>query len=165
MEQFAASLLSLMTRFVMVYRQMAGLAKEKTEVLVQGDVGKLEALLAKESELLLAAGKLEKQRLVLLEEWCAAAGWTEEKITTQFVLDQLPDTAKGPIEEQTGELIRLIEELRTANAANGQLIERALHFVNYSLELLSGQDAGEMTYGANGHLGEKQGHKILDQKI
>jgi len=165
MQQFAASLLSLMINFVTVYRQLADLAKEKTAVLVQGDVRRLETLLAKETELLLAAGKLEKQRIALLQEWRKDAGWTEENVTTQFVLDQLTDAAKEDIEKQTQELKRLIEELRAANVTNGELIERALHFVNYSLELMSGHDAGEMTYGANGYLGQQQGRKILDQKI
>ena len=165
MQQYTASLLSLMTNFVTLYRQLADLAKEKTAVLVQGDVGKLEVLLAKETELLLAAGKLEKQRVGLLQEWRKDAGWTEENVTTQFVLAQLEEAAKDDIEAQTQELKRLIEELEAANVTNGELIERALHFINYSLELLSGHDAGEMTYGASGHLGHQQGRKILDQKI
>ena len=165
MQQFAASLQSLMTNFVAVYRQLADVATEKTALLVQGDVGKLEALLTKETELLFAAGKLEKQRVALLAEWRREAGWTEENVTTQFVLAQLADAAKDDIAAQTRELKRLIAKIQAANVTNGELIKRALHFVNYSLELLSGHDAGEMTYGANGSLDRQQGRKILDQKI
>lgn len=165
MQQYVDSLCILMANLVTVYQNLVALAKEKTAILVQGDVQKLEALLAQETELLFAAGKLEKQRGILMQEWSAAAGWKAEEVTTQFILEQLEPSAKESIEQKTIELKPLLDELRALNKTNGELIEQALHFVNYSLELMSGHDAGGMTYGANGHLGDRQGYKILDQKV
>lgn len=165
MQQYADSFVSLMSNLVTVYQKLANLAREKTDILVLGDVQKLEALLAREAELLLSAGKLEKERGILIKEWSATAGWTIEEVTTQFIMGQLETSAKERLEEKTQALKQLLDELQELNKTNGELIERALQFVNYSLELISGHDAGGMTYGANGHLGDRQGYKILDQKI
>lgn len=165
MQQYAASFCALMSNFVTVYQSLLSLAKEKTGILVQGDVQKLEALLAQETEFVIAAGKLEKQRSGLLKEWSTAAGWKPVELNTQFVVEQLEASHKELVEAKVIELKQVIDELREANNANGELIDHALQFVNYSLELLSGQDAGGMTYGANGYLGDRQGYKILDQKV
>ncbi|HWR56543.1 MAG TPA: flagellar protein FlgN [Negativicutes bacterium] len=165
MQQYAASFVTLLSDFITVYQNLASLAKEKTNILVQGDVQKLDALLTQETELLIGAGKLEKQRAGLIAEWGRAAGWTTGEITTQSIMSQIEESSRTAMEGKVRELKRVLDEIRALNKTNSELIEQSLQFVNYSLELMSGPDVGGMTYGANGALGDRQGYKILDQKV
>ncbi|HBS58181.1 MAG TPA: hypothetical protein DEA44_02820, partial [Firmicutes bacterium] len=118
-----------------------------------------------ETELLIGAGKLEKQRAGLIAEWGRAAGWTTGEITTQSIMSQIEESSRTAMEGKVRELKRVLDEIRALNKTNSELIEQSLQFVNYSLELMSGPDVGGMTYGANGALGDRQGYKILDQKV
>lgn len=164
-QQYAASFATLLTNFVAVYQKIVNLTKEKTGLLVQGDVQKLEVLLTQETELLIQAGKLEKQRDSLINEWSAAAGWQRAEVTTQFIVGQLAAPVKEAVEKEAQDLKILLDELRALNKTNSELIEQALRFVNYSLEIMSGPDVSGMTYGSNGNMGDRQSYKVLDQKV
>lgn len=164
MKEYVVPFISLLAEYIEIYKQLVTLAQEKTQVLVAGDIKKLDRLLAQETELLLLAGKLENQRKQTVEVWAKAAQWPNVDITIEYIIMQLPAPEQEAVRSKSVELKHVIDELRNINATNGELIEKALQFVNYSLELMTGGDAGGMTYGANGHLGGRQGYKVFDHK-
>jgi flagellar biosynthesis/type III secretory pathway chaperone len=163
-DKYAAPFFLLLSKHVAVYQELVSLGQEKTRILVTGDIKKLENLLTKETELLLAAGKLEKERHSLVQEWSTVASWEPKDVTIEFIITQIDNPDKAGIQEKALELKGLVSELSEANRTNAELIERALQFVNYSLELMVGGDISGMTYGANGHMGDRQSYKVVDHK-
>lgn len=164
MEQYADQFKGILSEYISTYQALITLSKEKTQILVAGDISRLDDLLARETEILLTAKKLELKRNKLLVEWGQDEKWASDNVTLEFVISQLVPQFKTETENQAVQLKRLIEELRGINQTNGELIEQSLQFVNYTLELMTGSDAAGMTYGADGHMGGKQAFKVFDQK-
>lgn len=164
MERYAEQFTVTLANYINTYKELVAIAKAKTQILVAGDIKGLDALLAQETEILLAAKRLENQRNKLVQEWSQDAKWGFEDITLEFIITQLSPQNKMEAEENAVQLRSLIEELQQINLTNGELIEQALQFVNYTLEIMTSTNVGGSTYGADGNIGGKQSFKMLDQK-
>jgi flagellar biosynthesis/type III secretory pathway chaperone len=164
LEQYADQFIGTLNRYIDTYQQLVTLAKAKTQILVAGDIKGLDSLLMQETELLLAAKKLESQKNKLVQTWGQDEKWTSDDITLEFIIIQLSPAYKAEVEKSTVQLKSLIQELQGINKTNGELIEQALQFVNYTLEVMTSANTGGATYGSDGHMGGKQAFKVLDQK-
>lgn len=165
MEQYADQFIGALPSYIDTYQELVTLAKAKTQILVAGDIKGLDSLLAQETELLLTAKKLESQRNKLVQEWGKDAKWSPAELTLEFIITQLSPEYKAEVEKNTVQLKSLIKELQGINKTNGELIEQALQFVNYTLEVMTSTNTGGATYGSDGHMGGKQTLKMLDQKV
>lgn len=163
-ERYVVSFLTLLSKYIDTYQKLVSFSNEKREILVAGDIERLNKLISDEAEIILAAGKIENQRRQLIAEWGEAVNWPEKDLTVEFIISKLEPPHAEEAKQKAAQLKQLIDELKELNATNGELLERALQFVNYSLELLSGAESG-MTYGVDGYTEGRKSIKILDQKI
>jgi flagellar biosynthesis/type III secretory pathway chaperone len=163
-DRYVVSFLALLSNFIDTYQKLLFMANKKREILVAGDIERLAELISEETEIILTAGKMENQRRKLIEEWGEAENWPKDDLTIEFILTQLEPPHAEEARQKVMQLKQFVAELKETNTLNGALLERALEFVNYSLELLTGGDTG-MTYGVNGYADGRKNLKILDQKI
>ena len=141
------------------------ISRRKRESLIAVKTQELEALTKQEEALILQVGKLEAARGKLVKELAAASGVSADGLT----LTAMQQLAGPAIADRIGKIAadfqRIMAELAPVNQLNAELIQRALGFINYNINLLTRSTAGP-TYAPQGKSGaEAQARKLVDQKI
>lgn len=158
-------LIALLTEMVGLYQAILGLSRQKRELLIAVKPQDLETVTKQEELLILQVGKLESARSRLTQEIAVASGRTSVALT----LAELKELA-GPLEAERLEAIaadldRIMQELAPVNQLNAELIQRALGFINYNLNLLTQSSAGP-TYAPGGRsTQENRQRKLVDRKV
>jgi len=156
---------SLLNRQMELYQSLVEMSDRKQQVLVKGDLKELESIIKAEQALLWQAGKLEESRLALQGEMASAAGLKPEELN----LSKLAELAGEPFASRyralQGCMVGLMDQLGAINKLNMELIEQSLSYINFSLELLSGAEAGDTYTPAGKSPSRKVGTKLLDRKV
>lgn len=148
-----------------LYRDILDLSRKKRDVLIAVKPQDLEAITKNEEVLILQVGKLEAARGKIMQE-IASAGKIDVDTLTLTKLKELagPDEAKR-LAAVTAELAGIMADLAPVNQINAELIQQALGFINYNLNLLTQNTAGT-TYAPRGTgQQEPQMRKLVDKKI
>ncbi|ARF68468.1 hypothetical protein B7C51_12590 [Paenibacillus larvae subsp. pulvifaciens] len=127
----------VMEGLIRLHRELLVLAREKTPVIVNNQVEKLNLIVHKENKLLREMNELNQERIQATGEYLLARGYRPDPKVTIRDLSRLIFKAeeKKELMELQEELMGLIEELRPINELNQKLIEQSLAFINYSLDL------------------------------
>lgn len=119
-----------------LHRSLMALAKQKTEIIKKGDISSLQNLLKEENKHIQVIKKLENNLVSEAKTFLQKQGVELEQPTMANVIEMASEAEKEAIEKEKAELQHSIEELRTQNELNQQLLEQSLQFVNVSLDLL-----------------------------
>ena len=154
----------LLTDMLQVYTNILALGRRKKEALVAGKVGDLESITKEEEQLILQAGKLEKAREVITKDILAKSGLPTDRLT----LIEIKELAGGDAAEQLarlGDELRIaLQEIKAANELNTKLIQRAMAYVDYNINILTQHSTGPV-YAAQGQAGKGiQSRMLVDQK-
>lgn len=138
-------LLKVLDELIRIHEALLKLSRQKQEVLVAGAVAELEVL-TKQAELLIReAGVVEAAKAETVAKLSASLNLAEQS-PSLIKLRQLaePATAEklGAIEIK---LNAILQEVKTVNELNTKLLQDALKFVNYNINLLT-QTPAELTY-------------------
>lgn len=130
-----------------LYRELLDTANQKTPVLVKGDVDQLNVILQKERKLIAQAEQLEQQRILETHRHFVSLGYISRLNTLREVIQSVnqPEQKQKLIEQQR-ELAKLLEELRSVNDLNQQLIRQELAFIDYSIGLMVNDPAEDVVY-------------------
>lgn len=130
-----------------LYGRLLETANEKTPVLVEGDVDRLNAIVQKERKLIARAEQLEQQRILETHRHFVSLGYISRMNTLREVIQSVnqPELKQKLIDQQR-ELSALLEELRRVNDLNQQLIRQALAFIDYSISLAVDDPAEDIVY-------------------
>lgn len=158
-------LVTLLTEMADIYRAILELSKQKRDILVAVKPKELEVVTKQEELLILQVGKLEAARGKLMKQLVEASGVSAADLT-------LPDIKKlaGPavaesLEKIAADFGRIMDELAPVNKLNAELIQRALGFINYNINILTQSTAGP-TYAPRGKsTPDGQLRKLVDRKI
>lgn len=158
-------LVALLTEMVDLYRVILQLSRQKSEALIAAKTQELEAITKKEELLILRVGKLEAARGKLMQQIAASYGLAVEGLT----LSKMQELTEPDIAEQLGKFAAgfdsIMNELAPVNQLNTELIEQALSYVNYNINLLTHSKASN-TYAPQGQGGQSpQIRKLVDRKI
>lgn len=158
-------LIALLTEMVDLYRVILQLSRQKSEALIAAKTQDIEAITKKEELLILRVGKLEAARGKLMQQIAARHGFDVEGLT----LSKMQELTDPDIAEQLGKFAAdfdsIMNELAPVNQLNTELIEQALSYVNYNINLLT-HNAAAPTYAPQGQGGQgPQARKLVDRKI
>lgn len=167
MKQLWDKLINNLSEILDLYQAILALSKQKREVLVAAKAQELEAVTKREEMLILQTGKLDAQRESIIQEIGTAFGLKADEITLEKT-KQLADaeTAKK-IELLSSQFDQLLNELVPLNKTNTQLIQQALTYINYSINVLAQNTSGP-TYAPKGLSAEKTtapARALFDAKI
>lgn len=147
-----------------LYGQLLSMAESKTDVVVKGDIAKLQELVGKEQKFIGELGKLKDVREQILDQISRTTGVKSEDLTLSKLAELLP-------KEQSERLIRIrdnlqetIDKLKAKNDLNQQLIRNALEYVDFSLNLLTQPAPQTPQYGRKGTETGTKGGGFLDIK-
>lgn len=161
--------MTVLTKMLELYRQILEVSKRKREILIKADIKELEKVTRELEILIFQAGKLEALRENAIGELTKQYGLAREEAT----LSQIKEKADGETAQKITQLEQnfrqLISELMPLNQLNEKLIERALHYVNFNINILTNSTAGP-TYTVAGPNSQKEqpqtnSRNLFDRKV
>lgn len=166
MQELWKSLIDIMTEILTLYQAILALSQEKRTTLIAAKAQELETITKREETLIFEAGRLEKLRINIIEKIAASQG----KITGKNSISEIKNFADADtvsrLDELTEAFDKVFKELLPLNKQNTQLIQQALVFVNYNINLLAQSKSGT-TYAPQGKTdGQSMPARVLfDHKV
>lgn len=134
-----------LTQLLDIQKRLNELAREKTEVIKQNDVEKLEELLKAEETTVQLLEKVEDKRQAVVSAFLKEHRIEDAEPTMSTLANYLPAEQKQRFEELHEALLEEIVELKERNELNDLLTKQSLYFINASLELVS-PESEKMNY-------------------
>lgn len=122
-------------RQVEVYRGLKECADHKQKALVINNLQEIEAVTVREEQLIIAASRLEKERLLFADQISQMLGKPAGKMTLSELAVSYPE-----LESVKEELETVVSELIDVHELNTQLLEQAMKIVNFTVGMLTHQD-------------------------
>jgi len=141
------------------------LAREKQEALVRGDLPVVDEVVAQEEKLVVQVGKLEERRNQLVESLARELGLDHQQLTiTKLAESGAGDTAG--LQGIAAELTRVLAELTKVNEQNRQLLQQSLKYLEFTVNLLAGQEELPVYQGKEGNQpAERTPARLFDKKV
>jgi len=147
-------LINNLSEILVLYQAILAISKQKREILVAAKAQELETLTKREEILILQTGKLDAQRESIIQEIGTSFGLKPDDITlekTKQLAD--PEMAKR-LEALSSDFDKVLTELVPLNKTNTKLIQQALTYINYNINVLAQNTSGP-TYAPKGLSAEK----------
>lgn len=147
-----------------IYKEIANLADKKTDILVAGDINLLQEITEIEQNAISKLGKLEEERIKVLQKVAKILEIETDKITARYLLENMSDEkSKNLLSKIYDEMKLTLKKIDDKNKINEDLIRSALEYIDFSINLLT--DAGETrtNYGSDGQNTQKTFH-FIDKK-
>jgi flagellar biosynthesis/type III secretory pathway chaperone len=125
--------------------ELLGLAKEKKDVIIQNDIDELQKITNLENMVISQNNRLERQRISLAADIAEVLGKRGQVLDLAALIECMAgQPQQEPLREAGDRLRGILAELKEHNDFNNLLIQNALEYVNYSLNLIrtSAQLAG-----------------------
>ncbi len=125
----------LLGKQIGIWEEIISLALEKQQVLLEGDVIRLNEVVAREEMLIRDAGYLEQQRF---EAFAKLAGSLNLPITSTLkeIVARCPKELGDTLEQSGTVLTGLLERMKGINSQNVSLIQQSLDLIQFTMESL-----------------------------
>lgn len=160
-------LLATMEEQTKIMSDLRALSQKKSLLLVDGNLDELDILLRGEQALIWQMGKLEERRFRLQAEIAAELRIHPGQLTLERLIASVPPDF-GPrcqsVAEAYGDIAKALTE---ANQLNTELVQQAMAYVDFSIQLLGGRSpATAQVYSAQGYRDQRDGKlRRLDNRV
>ncbi|MDI6602211.1 MAG: flagellar protein FlgN [Thermoanaerobacteraceae bacterium] len=152
-------LLSILEREFQVYKNLYELGLKKKEVLIKGKVNELDEIVNAEQACIAAVSKLEDER----EKWLKNYSMTGME-DVHDAIENSADDEKGKFVEFQERFKKLLQDVAEVNEHNQALIEQALEYIEFSINLIGDAiTSDKATYDNKGTY--KKSSALFDEKI
>ncbi|MFW5855836.1 MAG: flagellar protein FlgN [Bacillota bacterium] len=164
-DELAADLYKILKKEYELYQSLKQSAEKKKDSIIEGEVDDLAQLVEKEEEIVNKLEKKEKKREKVLQELIEIKGVDLKKISFKEMLKYFSEKWQDDLATYRSKLLEIIEELEALNEENRSLLEEAMKFNNFSLNMLyDAIDLSSQTYSKDKSSEKKQGFNIIDRK-
>ena len=119
------------------YGELLGLSEEKKEAIIKNDISTLQKLTNLENMVISQNNRLEKKRLSLGKDIAEVLGKKEDELDLNTLISLLPDQTDKDMLKNVGDRIReVVSNLKLANEQNNNLIQNALDYIEYSVNVM-----------------------------
>lgn len=147
---------------IAAHAQMLDLAKEKRNILVEGNIEGLQSLMLLEKKCADEIGELEQRRKEEVQAWMIQSGHPGHSFTLEELINVQNDAgAKSALHSIANQLRAQIQEIVELNEINQQLIQASISYIQYSIGLFVRNEPA-VGYGPNA---TKRYANLLDAKI
>lgn len=147
--------------------EMVELAKRKKQVLINGEIDELTKIIQQESNWIKRVGKLEEERLNIVEQFVNEKSIDNSNLT----IKELTNIIESPKERAqltaiNEKLFAIIEELQQLNEINTQLIKQSLDYISNTLDSFIVDNKQPYTYNnpSDKQKSMSSGRGIFDKK-
>ena len=154
---FKDELVGILERELEVLGRLKDITFEKTDILIEDKVERLEEMTKEEEELISKMASAEEARLKLMDSW----GLSIDISMTQ-VIDNIPEGEEelAGLKEQ---LQTLLYEIQSRNVLNNDLILENLQWLDFNMNLISNVQS-PTTYG-KGSQKNQSNNSLFDRKV
>lgn len=132
-----------------IYSGLLNSAEKKTEYLVKNDTASLSEITKEENLMADQAGQLGKVREQYISKICEALGVKAVK-TVDEIRKYLPKGQSDLLGSMQDKLRETVMKLVVRNGINQKLIENALNYIDFNIQLLTSPAPQAPTYGKTG---------------
>jgi flagellar biosynthesis/type III secretory pathway chaperone len=119
------------------YGELLGLSLEKRDVIIANDVESLQKITHLENLVISQNQKLETKRIAFVKDMALVLDRKADELTLTALVDLLDEgEEKDKLAAARDRIKETIEELGEVNKQNGALINNALEYAEYSLNVL-----------------------------
>ncbi|QKY69943.1 flagellar protein FlgN [Lentibacillus sp. CBA3610] len=157
-------IIQALEKLIKLHEGLLDSASQKTELIKEGSVDKLQTLLVKEHKYVQALEQAEIKRQKAVEVWLENQGITLSHATITAILEILIDEqAKEDLENTVVKLTNTITQLKQQEQLNRDLIRQSLQFVELSLDMMK-PSLSHMNYGAK-QTTDSPERSVFDSKV
>jgi flagellar biosynthesis/type III secretory pathway chaperone len=144
------------------HTSLLGLAGEKRNILVDGNIQLLQSLVYREGLLVDEIQKLELQRSKFVQEYLGKRGLPGHSFTLEELIEiQDNASSKATLKNIAKQLRFLIQEITHLNESNQQLIHTSLSYLQYSIGMFVRKEPA-IGYGPHA---KNRYSNLLDAKV
>ncbi len=143
-----ATLRRLLQQELTLGKQLAVLAEAESEAIIGNDIGRLEEIQREQRHCLEQMAALEAARMAATRDLAGMLGLDAEP-TLSGLLPRLSPREREALDRLRRHLLETQARLEELNARNRRLLEIALEYVRFSLELLTTAALQPARYGTN----------------
>lgn len=131
-----------------IHETLLKLGEQKRQVLINNKVNELTQITNQESKLMKQVAGQEQQWLDYTTKFLEEKGYKPNPDMTMTELVKLVFNAeeKQSLLDTQSKLLRTIQKLKEMNALNQQMIEQSLSYIDYTLDLMTGDPDQDMFY-------------------
>ena len=119
------------------YKELLGLSLEKRDVIIANDVDNLQKINHLENLIISQNQKLEKKRQSLVADMAIVLNEKEEDLTMTRMIELMEGKEEQQMLIDAREGIKVVlDELHEVNQQNGDLVQNALEYIEYSTNLI-----------------------------
>ncbi|RXT04478.1 flagellar export chaperone FlgN [Ammoniphilus sp. CFH 90114] len=159
---------SCLERLLEEHKELLELAEEKKQVLINGSLNELQIIVAKESQRVNKIKDYDEERQRLVQEFLILKGIRRQDHSLRDCIPLMESQEEQRMFSQLrNELRELLLRLNRINGLNQQLLEQSMSFVQYTLEVLTEDNAPTVTYGnpLNQATAKRSGKGFFDSKV
>ncbi|NLM74460.1 MAG: flagellar protein FlgN [Clostridiaceae bacterium] len=134
-----------------IYSAIMDAGIKKTDCLIKNNIQTLVSLTEQEKELSKKAEQLNQAREQLIKKISGGIGQDPGSVTLSELIKQVPQPYSQQLEDIGNRLTKLINELSARNDINKKLIENALQYVDFSIQLMASPQPEAPVYGKSGN--------------
>lgn len=166
MEEKIHDLTAILDEEITIYRELLQLAKNKQKTLLDEarELQTIEAINAREVQLAQEIANAEKRRLQIMDDLASHQGSHSPALTLMDLAQLLGAPADQYLLERREAISNLLAELKELNAFNKKILEQELAFIDFSLNLFTGETGRQGYSPAGGKQKAATGRSFLDWK-
>lgn len=147
------------------YAKILTVAEKKTDCLVKNDMEALSSVTEEEKKAAEKTGELSYAREQILSGICRALGEDEKTMTLEKLREHIDEPYKTELQKTGAKLSQIVKKLQKINEINRRLIENAVNYIDFNLQLLSSPGPEASIYSRNGkEVSRTGGRRTLDVK-
>ncbi|MDZ7672937.1 MAG: flagellar protein FlgN [Halanaerobiales bacterium] len=135
-EQLLSELTEVLKKESTLYKKLLKIAEKKKETLVQNEIETLFDHVETDQELIDQVTKLENRRLEIMDKIDKKFDINSKELSYQDFINNTPDNWQDKLNPIREDLVKTLEEFHVLNEENKRLIEEAVKFNKFSIDLI-----------------------------
>jgi flagellar biosynthesis/type III secretory pathway chaperone len=149
-DEIAEGLAEILEREAALYRDASDISIKKTDIIVHGKIEELDALVKIEQAIIVQIGKLEDEREQVVRALSDELELDLNGATLSKIGTRLGRNSYDKLDRCHKSLASTLAGLKNSNDTNARLIQNALDYVNFSVNLLTTNQSAGTIYSQDG---------------
>lgn len=159
--KLAENLITALQYEYRTYREILKIAEGKTDSLINNDAQAIASIVEQEQKYAEQTVKLNQVRERLLQTFAEKYKQDYNTLTISKVKSIVKNPYKKELDDIQKKLTDLLAKLKSRNEINKKLIENAIKYLDFNLQLITAPEPATPNYGKSGLEENKSGNRSL----
>ncbi len=165
MEEMYNQLLRTFDKQITTYNDMLKLANKKTRVVIESKISELDELLKIEQDLILKIADIENKRAEIVNKIAEALKIDKKNLNVTKLIKLIENPLKTELQQKQRLMLDVLDKVKNANELNRKLIQHALEYIEFSINVMTNTSIPNTTYQKQGQANQaKDSINMFDVK-